>query len=132
MKSKTSRNQQQVYAFLENAQKELSAQDIHIALRQVQKKMGLATVYRALQSLHLQGKVQARVLANGETVYGAISQAKHHLNCLNCGLSIPLESYPVEGLQQALGQTNQFRVYYHTLEFFGLCRPCSRHLGAEL
>jgi len=86
--------------------------------------MGLATVYRSLEALKLEGLVQVRTLANGEAVYSLIKQDKHHLTCLQCGVSIPIHQCPVHELENQLQTSHQFKVFYHTLEFFGLCNQC--------
>lgn len=86
--------------------------------------MGLATVYRSLDALKLDGLVQVRTLANGESLYSLIQQDRHHLTCLQCGQSIPIDHCPVHALEKQLHQEHQFKIYYHTLEFFGLCTAC--------
>jgi Fur family ferric uptake transcriptional regulator len=102
----------------------ISAQDLYVELRNHEQSMGLATVYRSLEALKLGGVVQARLLSNGETVYGLIQSDKHHLTCLQCGTSIPIDDCPVHDLEAQLRRSQHFEIYYHTLEFFGLCSPC--------
>lgn len=86
--------------------------------------MGLATVYRSLDALKLEGVVQVRTLANGESLYSSMQEDKHHLTCLQCGMSIPIDRCPVHELENQLNQSYQFKIFYHTLEFFGLCTEC--------
>ena len=107
----------------------MSAQDLYSELRQRNESIGLATVYRALEGLKLQGAIQARKLTNGESVYSLTQSDQHHLTCVNCGRSIPIAECPVHDLENKLEFSHQFKVYYHTLEFFGLCHSC--HLGDE-
>lgn len=97
-------------------------------LRGTDHPLGLATVYRALEGLKLSGTVQARLLANGETLYSLTQADRHHLTCVQCGNSIALqdEECPVHALEQQLQRSSQFQIYYHTLEFFGLCVPCQK------
>jgi Fur family ferric uptake transcriptional regulator len=86
--------------------------------------MGLATVYRSLEALKLDGVVQVRTLASGESLYSSVQQDKHHLTCLQCGDSIPINQCPVHELESQLQQSHSFKIFYHTLEFFGLCDRC--------
>jgi len=118
-----SANQETVLHWLTRLEEPASAQMLHTQLRQ-QKKLGLATVYRILEALKLQGLVQSRTAANGEALYSPIQQDQHYLTCLQCGRSTPLEDCPVSELEQQLRQAQSFKIYYHTLEFFGLCEPC--------
>jgi len=102
----------------------MTAQDLYAQLAGPGRSLGLATVYRAIKALQLQGLVQARALTNGEWVYRLASEDCHYLTCLNCGRSVPVEECSAHGLQQRLGEKQHFTVFYHTLEFFGLCSSC--------
>ena len=124
MKTQRTRSQERIMTVLQSLQRAISAQDLYIELRNRKQDMGLATVYRSLEALKLQGEVQVRTLANGESVYSLIKSDRHHLTCVNCGTSIPIDQCPVHDLEQQLEKSHTFKVYYHTLEFFGLCQKC--------
>ncbi len=124
MKAQRTRSQEKVLEVLQSLKKAISAQELYIELRNSNHNMGLATVYRSLEALKLQGEVQVRILPNGESVYSSINRDSHHLTCVNCNVSIPVEQCPVHELEKQLEQSHQFKVYYHTLEFFGLCDRC--------
>ncbi|GAB4525348.1 MAG: Fur family transcriptional regulator [Pleurocapsa sp.] len=125
MKTQRTRSQEKIVKVLQSLKKAISAQDLYIELRDRQQNMGLATIYRSLEALKLQGAVQVRTLSNGESVYSSIQSDRHHLTCVNCGISIPIDECPVHDLERQLEQSHQFKVYYHTLEFFGLCHNCN-------
>ena len=72
MKAQRTRSQERIMAVLQNLNHSISAQDLYIELRNRQQDMGLATVYRSLEALKIQGEVQVRTLANGESVYSSI------------------------------------------------------------
>ncbi len=124
MKTQRTRSQERIMTLLQSLKRPISAQDLYIELRNREQDMGLATVYRSLEALKLQGAVQVRTLANGESVYSPIKSDRHHLTCLNCGISVPIDQCPVHDLEQQLEKSHTFKVYYHTLEFFGLCQKC--------
>ena len=111
----------------------MSAQQVYIELRENQKPLGLATVYRSLDALKLSGAIQARTLSNGETFFCQTLEDRHHLTCLQCGTSIPIEEEecPVHQLEDQLRSSVKFEIYYHTLEFFGLCNPCQLAQSGE-
>jgi Fur family transcriptional regulator, ferric uptake regulator len=102
----------------------LSAQELHIVLRK-ERAIGLATVYRSLETLKLRGLLQSRVDVRGESLYGPIAQDCHYLTCLQCNQSFPLDYCPVHHLAEHLQPSLSFKIYYHTLEFFGLCEVCT-------
>jgi Fur family ferric uptake transcriptional regulator len=124
MRAIRTRSQERILNLLKNLKQGISAQDIYIELRNRSQSMGLATVYRSLEALKLEGMVQMRTLANGESLYSLAQQDKHHLTCLQCGTSIPINQCPVHELEHQLQSTHNFKVFYHTLEFFGLCHKC--------
>src|SRR4028118_819048 len=125
MKAQRPRSQERILNLLKTLNRAVSAQDIYVELRNRDQSIGLATVYRALEALKLEGVVQVRTLASGESLYSSVQQDKHHLTCLNCGESIPIDECPVHQLESELQDSHQFKIYYHTLEFFGLCDRCA-------
>ena len=126
MKVRRTRSQDTVLHLLKQLNREISAQALYIELRQGDVPLGLATVYRALEALKLMGGVQARVVGNGETLYSQVKADRHHLTCLQCGVSLPIQEAdcPVHELERHLQKSARFEIFYHTLEFFGLCSDC--------
>ena len=47
------------------------------------------------------------------------------MTCLHCGQSLPINACPVAELEAQLRHSKAFKIYYHTLEFFGLCESCA-------
>lgn len=126
MKAERTRSQERILNLLETINRAISAQDIYVELRNSNQNMGLATVYRALEALKLEGVVQVRTLASGESLYSLVQQDKHHLTCLQCGISVLVNQCPVHELETKLHNSHKFKIFYHTLEFFGLCNRCQQ------
>lgn len=124
MKSQRTRSQEKIFRVLHSLNRPISAQDLYIELKNRDQTVGLATVYRALEALKLEGVVQVRTLASGESLYSSRQDDQHHLTCLNCGNSIIIDECPVHDLEHKLENSHRFKIYYHTLEFFGLCNHC--------
>jgi Fur family transcriptional regulator, ferric uptake regulator len=124
MKAQRTRSQSRILDLLKTLNQAVSAQDIYMELRKQGQSMGLATVYRALDALKLDGSVQVRTLATGESLYSSVQEDRHHLTCLQCGNSIPIDECPVHDLEIQLHNAYNFKIYYHMLEFFGLCTQC--------
>jgi Fur family transcriptional regulator, ferric uptake regulator len=121
---KLTRSQQKVLELLQQLNQAIAAQDIYVQLRHQGQNMGLATVYRSLEALKSQGLIKGITLSNGEAVYSLMPSDRHHLNCLNCGALIQIDSCPLHNLNSSLEQSHNFKIQYHTLEFFGLCANC--------
>jgi Fur family ferric uptake transcriptional regulator len=132
MKVELTRSQERILQLLKELHRSASAQDIYVELRNRSQGVGLATVYRSLEALKLSGTVQVRTLSSGESLYSTVQEDKHHLTCLYCHRSIPIAECPVDRLEMKLQKLHQFKIYYHTLEFFGVCSSCNvNHPSAE-
>lgn len=129
----TTKNQKLILSLLEKINTEISAQEIHFNLRQQGSSTGLATVYRTLKALHQEGLIQERVSPTGESLYSVIKHEHHphHLNCVSCGESIALNDCPIDEQLHQWCESQNFTVYYHTLEFFGLCDRCQQDSGRK-
>ncbi|MBC6461629.1 Fur family transcriptional regulator [Actinomadura sp. HBU206391] len=104
-----------------------SAQDIFADLRADGSKIGLTTVYRALQALSDSGEVDVLRTDDGEAVYRACAteQHHHHLVCRSCGRTVEVEGPTVERWAEAIGKEHGFAEVTHTVEVFGTCPGCA-------
>lgn len=100
-----------------------SAQDIYADLRASGSKIGLTTVYRALQVLSDSGEVDVLRTDDGEAVYRACrtEEHHHHVVCRVCGRTVEVEGPAVEKWAEAVGSEHGFRDVTHTVEVFGTC-----------
>jgi Fur family transcriptional regulator, ferric uptake regulator len=129
MASSRPRSHTRILDQLKERDQPISAQDLYAELRQQSQSIGLATVYRALDALKRDGLVQVRIQPTGESLYTTIQVDRHHLTCLTCGTSIPIDECPVHDLEKKLMASSSFKIHYHTLEFFGLCGQCQSSAG---
>ena len=131
MNERRTRSQERILKVLKGLTQPTSAQDLYVALRH-EYTIGLATVYRSLDALKVAGLVQVRTLPSGESLYSLPQEDRHHLSCLRCGNSISIDECPVHDLEHELQDHHKFRIYYHTLEFFGLCPDCQAQETASV
>lgn len=103
-----------------------SAQDIYASLRAEGSKIGLTTVYRALQAMSDAGEVDVLRTAEGEAVYRACATEDHHhhLVCRSCGRTVEVAGPAVEKWADAVGAEHGFTDMTHTVEIFGTCPEC--------
>jgi Fur family ferric uptake transcriptional regulator len=107
-----------------------SAQDIHAAMRASGASAGLATVYRALQSLVDSGLADVLRTTGGEAAYRACGAAHHHhLVCRSCGKTVEVQGPAVERWADEVADTHGFTDVSHTVELFGICAACQIRLG---
>lgn len=104
-----------------------SAQDIYTEMRAGGAKIGLTTVYRALQALADAGEVDVLRTADGESVYRACTTPTHHhhLVCRKCGRTVEVAGPAVERWAETVGAEHGFTDITHTVEVFGTCSSCA-------
>lgn len=103
-----------------------SAQQLHEQLRARGDGIGLATVYRTLQSLADDGAVDVLRTEGGENVYRRCDRTEHHhhLVCRSCGRTVEIDGPTVEAWAAAVGAAQGFSDIQHTVELFGTCADC--------
>ncbi|MDX2271448.1 MAG: transcriptional repressor [Cyanobacteriota bacterium] len=122
------RSQKVILEILRQHTQPMSAQEIFVELRKNSaQSVGLATVYRALESLHNDGQLQEVNLGDHQAYYQLLPSSghnRHHLICTNCRQVVPLSSCPVRDLEQQLSSKYEFVIDYHVLDFYGTCAAC--------
>jgi len=110
-----------------------SAQDVYAAMRAAGDTVGLATVYRHLQSLADAGEADVIRTASGETTYRLCGQSAaegpahhhHHLVCRGCGKAVDVKGKAVEAWAAQVAADAGFTDVDHTVEIFGTCADCA-------
>jgi len=103
-----------------------SAQAVHARLRAAGTRIGLTTVYRALQSMADSGEVDVLRQPDGESVYRRCSTPRHHhhLVCRECGRTVEVDGPAVERWAERVAAEHGFSGVEHTVEVFGTCASC--------
>tara|TARA_B100002051_G_scaffold123050_1_gene117211 strand:+ start:7664 stop:8071 length:408 start_codon:yes stop_codon:yes gene_type:complete len=125
-KPTTSPRQEHLLEALRASEDEMSGQQLHRMLANSPGSMGLATVYRNLRSLQMRGLVRCRHLPNGEALFAPVERDRHHLTCVDCGLTKPLDHCPIHNIDIPKDTRQDFDLLFHTLEFFGVCSSCRK------
>ena len=103
-----------------------SAQDLHALLRERGDSVGLATVYRTLQTLVDDGQLDILRSTDGEAAYRRCSPSHHHhLVCRTCGRAVEVADPPVERWAARMAAEHGFTDVHHQVEVFGTCADCA-------
>jgi Fur family ferric uptake transcriptional regulator len=103
----------------------VSAQTLHAALKGSGSTVGLATVYRALNDLAVEGDADS-LQQDGESLYRACTPGTHHhhLICRSCGTTVEIAADEVEEWAQRVAAQHGFTRPQHVVDVFGLCPNC--------
>ena len=105
----------------------LSAQEIHDRVRSEGARVGIASVYRALESLDELGLVQRVDLGDAVARFERVDPRgdhHHHLVCDDCG---KVEAFEDSALEQALERVaggRGYEVAAHDVVLRGACADC--------
>jgi Fur family transcriptional regulator, ferric uptake regulator len=106
----------------------LSAQDIHEQLRKARRPVGIASVYRALETLAELRLVKRVDAGDGIARYEpatADGEHHHHLVCRDCG---KVEAFSDSRLERAIDRLADglgYSVDEHEVVLVGACADCS-------
>ena len=102
-----------------------SAQEVHQLITRHGERIGLTTIYRALQSLQQENLVDVLRRDDGEAIYRLCGEAHHHhLVCNKCGRTVEIEGGAIEKWADTVANEHGFRDVVHSAELFGTCSKC--------
>ncbi len=124
---RTTRQRIAISEFLAHADDFRTAQQIHEQLRAGGDGVGLATVYRTLQTMTEAGDVDMVRTQEGESAYRrcATHGHHHHLVCRCCGRTEEITAKVVEAWATTIAAQHGFTDVTHDVELHGLCERCS-------
>nr|WP_326522469.1 Fur family transcriptional regulator [Cellulomonas alba] len=120
------RQRAEILELLDDVDEFRSAQQLHELLRARGSGVGLATVYRAVQSLSENGDVDVLRTPDGESVYRRCAQRSHHhhLVCRSCGRTVEIDAGQAEAWAAQVASAHGFDDVEHTIELLGTCAAC--------
>jgi Fur family ferric uptake transcriptional regulator len=123
---RSTRQRSAIIALLDDVDSFRSAQDLHDELRRRGHAIGLTTVYRTLQTLAADGRIDVVRTDSGESVYRRCDAPHHHhhLVCRQCGAAVEVEGREVETWAAEVARRHGFSDVGHTVELFGTCAQC--------
>lgn len=127
------RQRQAVLEELEDLDDFRSAQQIYEHLHRSGHKVGLATVYRNLQSLTEAGEVDVLRAADGECLYRLCGDRghHHHLVCRNCGHTEEVAPREFETWVTEVAAEHGYTAVEHSIVIFGLCAECTAEAASQ-
>lgn len=104
----------------------LTIEDLLREVREHDRGIGYATVYRTLKLLAECGVASERRFGDGLSRYELADDDDHHdhLICTSCNSITEFEEPKIEKLQDLVAARYGFRVTSHKHEMYGLCAKC--------
>ncbi len=104
----------------------LNVEQLLARVREQDRRISAATVYRTMKLLTECGLAQPRHFGDGQTRYETAGDHHDHLICTSCGFIVEFENDEIEKLQLAVAKRHGFQVSHHKMELYGRCSKCRK------
>jgi Fur family ferric uptake transcriptional regulator len=114
-----------IYQELSNAETPLSPQELYQCLLKKRRKIGLTSIYRALDLFESLG-ILFKII-NGSNVKYKLCESQnhhHHIICKACGDVVELNFCDISDWSKKVMESTGYQVVDHQLNFYGLCKAC--------
>lgn len=124
---KNTKSRKAIMEVLETAELPVTAEEIHINIREKGFSTNLSTVYRTLELLESRGLIEKSAMLGSKSRYQLVCEGhRHHVVCTGCHRMITLEGCPLGIIEKKIGETTKFDITGHKLEIYGLCPKCRK------
>ena len=114
------------------SKRHISVEELYQAVKQVNPRIGYATVYRTLKLLVDSGLAVERQFGDGQARFEVVGDHHDHLICVKCGLILEFEDDEIERLQDKIAsRLGGFTVLRHRHELYGLCPKAAGEAGGS-
>lgn len=106
----------------------LSVEELRARLEAAGERVGLATIYRTLDTLLQSGLVRGQEFGEGFRRFEPAGErtGHEHLVCERCGRVTEFTSERLERMLQLLADEHGFQTRHHRVALHGLCGRCRR------
>lgn len=112
----------------------ISVEELYREVKQVNPRVGYATVYRTVRLLRECGLAAERHFHDGEARFENTEDEHHHdhLICERCGRIVEFANDAIEKLQEHVAQKLGFVITRHKMELYGVCAECRAGRGVRV
>lgn len=127
-----SKPRQAILTFFQERDTHISAEALHLTLKQRGENLSLSTVYLNLNVLTEAGLVREFNGVNGESLYDSNVDPHYHIICKACGEIIDLPAVAVDGmtpsqhLKHQAERNSGWTIDEPILNLKGICHTCQR------
>ncbi|MEM1029529.1 MAG: transcriptional repressor [Myxococcota bacterium] len=110
--------------------KHVTIDEVLVAVRKREPRIGYATVYRTLKLFAECGIAAERNFGDGQTRYDILDEGEEehddhdHLICTECGCIVEFQDDEIRAAQERLAAKHGFEVTSRKHVIYGLCRAC--------
>lgn len=104
----------------------ITAEDLHRKVREIDRSVSAATVYRTVNLLVELGVAEKGHFGGGSASFEMALHKDHHdhLVCEACGAIIEFHCEAIEDLQESIAKEHGYVLKTHRMELYGICPAC--------
>ena len=122
---RNTRQRKEVYDVIKGVNRHLTAEQVMEVLKNENKKVGLATVYRNLNYLS-ENKLIRKFEENGVVFYDGNPETHDHLHCVICNKYFDIPSLVKDKDLSKIEHDWGFKVEEHFMTYEGVCGNCRK------
>lgn len=127
MRVRQSKHQEKIYEIIHGTGIHMTAEEVWEKAKLIDSSIGIATVYRQLNNLAAQNKIQRIRDKDQGYIYDGNGKPHHHFYCTSCGqysdISLEYDGELDHRIELETGST----VSGHRLVFEGICKHCKQN-----
>jgi len=125
MKSRNTRQLELIWSEVRDDASHPTADQVYYRVRRKLSRISLGTVYRNLQKLVGDGKLQVLMLGRAQRFDSLVSRHQHFI-CERCDRVFDVIVEQAKELKPAKLPHHGFKVTSHQVAFYGVCKRCAR------
>lgn len=128
MDTKLTKQGTQIYKLINASSGHMTADQIHSGLKDKDISIGIATVYRNLNSLYEQNLINRVKHPDLGYIYDKNVHDHYHIRCVECDRISDIDIDRQVHLETLAEQFSGFEVLSHEIIFEGICPECQKNL----
>ncbi len=121
-----SRYKEVIIRILRNTKSHPTAEWVYRRVKREIPDVGMATIYRNLKSLTLNGEIAEIATTAGTNHFDGNVEQHYHFRCDICGRIVDIEEPVDNAIEARVAAKTGFVINRHTLELGGICDSCQR------
>ena len=123
MKRRNTEQKRAIFETISGIGVHMSAEEVKAKLDEKDLGIGLATVYRNLNLLCEEGKIQ-KFTGKDYSFFDGNPKPHDHLHCIHCGKVVDIETSYNDKLDVKAANDTNAKILYHSTTFEGICPKC--------
>lgn len=115
-----------IFEALKQANTPLTAEQIFLKVKKVDKSISLSTIYRVLNTFISKEIAVKLTIVEDNTSMFELNRIdhEHYLVCMGCNKAVDIGHCPLGVYENSLEETTNFDIVGHKFEIYGYCPEC--------